>query len=249
MPDNAAMAHTLADPSSATPERSPQSPQSPHASPHRRLILRLLLIVAIAFAFGFALVPLYDVFCQATGFNGKTSDIRFVKGGLSPGDATLPGKDPLNLQNSAGNATLTASVGAPAPKVDTARLVTIEFTGTVMPGLPWDVRPLTTTLDLHPGELQTARFLVSNRSAETVTGHAVPSVTPGQAAQHFAKVDCFCFTQQTLLPGEAREMAVAFIVKPELAADVRTITLAYAFFRPPASASATAAPSSARGLP
>jgi len=189
----------------------------PLPPPHRQLILRLLLIVAIAFAFGFALVPLYDVFCQATGFNGKTGDGRFGKGGLQniPANAALP--------------------GAPSSRVDTSRLVTIEFTGTVMPGLPWDVRPLTTTIDLHPGELQTARFLVSNRSSETVTGHAVPSVTPGQAARHFDKIDCFCFTQQTLLPGEAREMAVAFIVKSELDSDVRTITLAYAFFKPPES--------------
>jgi cytochrome c oxidase assembly protein subunit 11 len=82
----------------------------------------------------------------------------------------------------------------------------------------------------------------------------VPSVTPGQAAQHFEKVDCFCFTQQSLLPGEARELAVAFIVKPAIDRDVRTVTLAYAFFRPPAtfnaapsSASANATPTPARG--
>ena len=210
-----------------------EHPLSPPIAPaHRRLVLRLLLVVAMAFAFGFALVPLYDVFCQATGFNGKTGDGRFGKGGLNAGDGLqrLSQRDSGSLQKNPANATFAAT---PTPRVDTSRLVTVEFTGTVMPGLPWEVRPLTTSLDLHPGELQTARFLVSNRSAETVTGHAVPSVTPGQAAQHFDKVDCFCFTQQTLLPGEAREMAVAFIVKPEIDRDVRTVTLAYAFFKPP----------------
>ena len=198
-------------------------PPTDRRPPHQTLVLRLLLIVGIAFAFGFALVPLYDVFCQATGFNGKTTDGRFTAGGL---------------QNSAGNATLA---------VDRSRLVTVEFTSTVMPGLPWEVRPLTTSLDLHPGEFQTARFLVSNHSGETMTAHAVPSVTPGQAAQHFEKVDCFCFTQQTLLPGEAREMAVSFIVKPALAHDVRTVSLAYAFFK--ATPANTAAINPARGQP
>lgn len=180
------------------------------AAPYRPLVARLLLIVAAAFAFGFALVPLYDVLCRVTGFNGKTADGRVGLGGLQ------------NIQ------------GVAASRVDKSRLVTVEFTTTVMPGLPWEVRPLSGPLELHPGELQTARFLVGNRSGETVTGHAVPSVSPGQAAQHFAKLDCFCFTQQTLTPGEAREMGVAFIVQPELDPKVSTITLAYTFYRPPA---------------
>jgi cytochrome c oxidase assembly protein subunit 11 len=217
-------------------DRTLRSPTLPTVrGAHRPLVLRLLLIVAGAFCFGFALVPLYDVFCKATGFNGKVplfgdlSGGRFAQGGLQPAGESPP------------------SAGAPAATtqtvVDTSRIVTVEFTGTVMPGLPWDVRPLTTTLDLHPGELQVARFLVHNRSSETVVGHAVPSVTPGQAAQHFDKIDCFCFTQQSLLPGEARELAVAFIVKPAIDRDVRTVTLAYAFFRPPATFKA--APSAA----
>lgn len=211
-------------------DRALHSPPLPTVrGTHRPLVLRLLLIVAAAFAFGFALVPLYDVFCKATGFNGKVlfGDLaggRFAQGGLQPTGESSP--------------SAAAPVATPQTKVDTSRIVTVEFTGTVMPGLPWDVRPLTTTLDLHPGELQVARFLVHNRSAETVIGHAVPSVTPGQAARHFEKIDCFCFTQQSLLPGEARELAVAFIVKPAIDPDVRTVTLAYAFFRPPATFSA-----------
>lgn len=192
--------------------------------PHRVLVLRLLLMVGLAFSFGFALVPLYDVFCKATGFNGKTTDGRFTQGGL---------------QQKTDRATLA---------VDSSRLVTVEFTSTVMPGLPWEVRPLSHQLDLHPGEFQTARFLVSNHSTETITAHAVPSVTPGQAAQHFEKIDCFCFTQQTLLPGEARELAVAFIVKPELDRQISTVSLAYSFFK--ATPSTTAAISATpRGQP
>jgi cytochrome c oxidase assembly protein subunit 11 len=174
---------------------------------HSRLIRRLLLLLAAAFAFAFALVPLYNVLCDATGFNGRTGNGRsgFGVGGLTGTDA-------------------------PAPRVDTARRVRVEFTGTVMPGLPWDMRPLTVDLDIHPGELQTVAYLVRNTSDRPVTGQAVPSVTPGQAAQHFEKIECFCFEQQTLGPGEAREMPLAFIVKPEVDRDISHITLSYAFF-------------------
>jgi cytochrome c oxidase assembly protein subunit 11 len=110
------------------------------------------------------------------------------------------------------------------------RVVTVEFTGTVMPGLPWEMRPLTGSLDLHPGELHQAKFLVHNNSDRTIVGQAVPSVSPGQAAQHFEKLDCFCFSQQTLAPGETKELPLTFIVKPEIDEQIRTVTLSYAFF-------------------
>jgi cytochrome c oxidase assembly protein subunit 11 len=181
----------------------------PAPASHDRLIGRLLLLVGGAFIFAFALVPLYNVLCQATGFNGKTAGLSsrsgFAVGGLN-----------------------TAAV--PAPRVDLGRTVRVEFTGTVMPGLPWDMRPLTTSLEIHPGELQQVSYLVRNTSDRAITGQAVPSVTPGQAAQHFEKIECFCFSQQTLGPGEAREMPLAFIVKPEVGREISQITLSYAFF-------------------
>jgi cytochrome c oxidase assembly protein subunit 11 len=180
--------------------RVPQTPS------HRRLVIRLLVLVAAAFAFGFALVPLYNVLCQVTGLNGRTKD------GLGAG----------GIVNS-----------RPASRVDTSRVVTVEFTETVMPGLPWEITPLTRSLDLHPGELHLVTYLVRNLSDKPIVGQAVPSVTPGQAAQHFDKLDCFCFRQQTLAPGEAREMPLTFIVKPEIDTDIRTVTLSYAFFSAP----------------
>ncbi|TXT31785.1 MAG: cytochrome c oxidase assembly protein subunit 11 [Rhodocyclaceae bacterium] len=182
----------------------------PTPARHNRLIGKLLLMVAGAFVFAFALVPLYDVLCAATGFNGKTAGQGVIRDGFGVG----------GLQTAA----------APASKVDTGRTVRVEFTGTVMPGLPWDMRPLTISLDIHPGELQQVSYLVRNTSNQTVTGQAVPSVTPGQAAQHFEKIECFCFSQQTLGPGEAREMPLAFIVKPEVDRNISHITLSYAFF-------------------
>lgn len=182
------------------------NPSLTTARSSRTLVFKLLLLVVGAFAFAFALVPLYDVLCAATGFNGKTGS---------------PGK--LGVGGIAGV--------APAPsRIDPGRVVTVEFTGTVMPGLPWEMRPLTTSMDLHPGELHMAKFLVHNSSDRAIVGQAVPSVSPGQAAQHFEKLDCFCFSQQTLAPGESRELPLTFIVKPEIDEKIRTVTLSYAFF-------------------
>lgn len=187
------------------------SPLPPPPAQHRRLVLKLVAAALAAFAFGFALVPLYDTLCQAIGLNGKG----FTVGGLT---ASRPASE----------------------RVDRSRVVTVEFTGTVMPGLPWEIRPLTRSVDLHPGEMQAGRFLVHNRSDRPVIGQAVPSVSPGQAAAYFEKIDCFCFARQTLAPGEARELPVVFIVKPELDAAIRTVTLSYAFFAAPEDAPAGA---------
>lgn len=182
--------------------------EQPRPRSNGRLIGKLVAIVAAAFGFGFAMVPLYDVFCEATGFNGKTRS-GMQAGGLATGE------------------------GAAASRIDKTRKVTVEFTGTVMPGLPWEMRPLTNSLEIHPGEMQQVKYLVHNASNQTIVGQAVPSVSPGQAAQHFEKLDCFCFKQQTLAPGETREMPLTFIVKPEIDAKIRTVTLSYAFFKAP----------------
>ncbi len=179
---------------------------------HGRLIGKLAAIVLASFAFGFALVPLYDVLCAVTGFNGKTE-----------GGKTLSGF-------SLGGLSADSGTNAAPSRIDRSRTVSVEFTGTVMPGLPWDMRPLTFKLDVHPGEMQLVKYLVRNTSDQPIIGQAVPSVTPGQAAQHFDKIECFCFSQQTLAPGESREMPLSFIVKPEIDRDIRHITLSYAFF-------------------
>ncbi len=188
----------------------PDQPNQSPARSHRQLVIKLLAVVTLAFAFGFALVPLYDVLCNVTGLNGKTS---------------------VAKSGSLGLGGITANATAPASRIDLSRIVTVEFTGTVMPGLPWEMVPLTASLDLHPGELHQTKFRVHNRSDKPIVGQAIPSVSPGLAAQHFEKLDCFCFAQQTLAPGETREMPLTFIVQPEIDKDIRTITLAYAFFK------------------
>jgi len=109
----------------------------------------------------------------------------------------------------------------------------VQFTSTLMPGLPWEIRPLEPAIELHPGELRTTRFLVRNLSDQTIVGQAVPSVSPTVAARSFQKLDCFCFTQQTLAPGESREMALTFVVDSGISKDISELTLAYAFFPAP----------------
>lgn len=113
---------------------------------------------------------------------------------------------------------------------DAARTVTVEFSGNVATGLPWEFRPMTKRLEVHPGDTVTVNYYVRNTAAEAVTGQAVPSVAPSVAAPYFKKIECFCFTQQQLQAGEAREMPVRFTVQPDLAPEVETITLSYAFF-------------------
>ena len=117
-----------------------------------------------------------------------------------------------------------------AQPVDMNRTVTVEFTGLATSGLPWEFRPMVKKLDVHPGQTMEVKYLARNLAPEELTGQAVPSVTPGVSATHFNKIECFCFTQQTLKPGETREMPVRFVVDAGLDNDVHTITLSYSFF-------------------
>jgi cytochrome c oxidase assembly protein subunit 11 len=167
------------------------------AERNRRLTGKLAVAALLMFGFGFALVPLYDVFCDITGLNGKTGR---------------------------------AEAETLSAKVDTSRWVTVEFTGSTAQGMPWEFRPMQKKLRVHPGQSTVANYYVRNTTAEPIVGRAIPSVTPGAAAAHFKKIECFCFSEQMLQPGEAREMPVRFTVAPELAATIGTVTLSYTFF-------------------
>lgn len=114
-------------------------------------------------------------------------------------------------------------------QVDAARTVRIEFDSNVR-GLPWTFRPLEPIVGVHPGEVRQAVFEIANTTDRPMTGQAIPSYGPPDAAQYFRKLECFCFAQQTLAPGERRQMPVVFVVDPQLPVDVATITLSYTFF-------------------
>jgi len=165
---------------------------------NRRLIARLGLVVVGMFGFGFALVPLYDVFCDITGINGKGNGNAVEK------SATMP--------------------------ADLERWVTVEFMAHVQGNLAWEFRPETKKIKVHPGQATDVMYYARNATDRQVVAHAVPSVAPALASKYFTKTECFCFTQQTLGPGEEKEMPVRFIVDPDLPDEVMTLTLSYTFF-------------------
>jgi cytochrome c oxidase assembly protein subunit 11 len=121
---------------------------------------------------------------------------------------------------------------APLPsntQVDTSRRVAIGFDSNTQ-RLPWTFKPLDANVSVHPGELMQVTYEVRNTLDRPVTGQAVPSYAPRNAAEYFKKLECFCFKQQTLAPGEVRRMPVVFVVDPALPQSVREITLSYTFF-------------------
>ena len=148
------------------------------------------------FAFGYALVPLYRVYCDLTG---------------------------------RGSTTAASESAIRAVDVDDERLVTVVF-DTNTRDIPWTFKAERHKTRIRPGELSEAVFLVENRSGRTVTGRAIPSVSPVQAGIYVSKMDCFCFSEQVLAPGETREMPVRFIVDTDLPERFSSLTLSYTFF-------------------
>ena len=163
---------------------------------NRKLLTRLLGMSVVMFGFGFALVPLYDVFCEITGFGGRT------------------------------NTEAAAAVEAP----DLTREIRVEFVTTVNEYAPWDLKPDADSMIVHPGKLYFATFTAENLTDKEKVGQAVPSVAPIAAAEHFQKLECFCFENQEFAAKESRAMPLQFIVDPDIPEYVDTITLQYTFF-------------------
>jgi len=115
-------------------------------------------------------------------------------------------------------------------QIDTSRLVTVEFDANLRTNLPWTFTPVEKSVRVHPGALTQVTYEVRNRSDRSVTGQAIPSFGPQVAGGYFKKLDCFCFTQQTLAPGEVRLMPVVFVIEPGFPQDLNTVTLSYTFF-------------------
>ena len=166
--------------------------------------LKLAGVAVLAFAFTFSLVPLYRIACE------KVFGIR--------------------LEGGTGQARAGAAAEAGAAERQ-SRTVRVQFDGGVNSKLPWAFEPEQLTMDVVPGELNEALYLARNDGDRPIVGSAVPSVAPARASAHFTKTECFCFTAQTLQPGESRDMPVRFIVDRDLPADVKTITLSYTFFK------------------
>jgi len=171
-------------------------------SDNLRLVGKLVVVTALMFGFGYALVPMYRAICAALGINVLSVSELQTQAGRS---AT-----PLNGQ------------------VDRTRTITIEFDANARG--PWDFKPAQRSVDVHPGELTTVMYEFRNVQNRTMAAQAIPSYAPTQAMAHFNKLECFCFSEYTLAPGEKRQWPVVFVIDPKLPKDVRTITLSYTFF-------------------
>jgi len=186
-------------------------------SANLRMVGKLCVVAAGMFAFGYGLIPLYKHICELTGVNI-----------LALGEKQVPG----------------GATGAPNSQVDLSRTITVEFDANARG--PWAFKPAVSTLQVHPGQLATVMYQFQNTQDRRMSAQAIPSYAPRQAAAHFNKVECFCFNQYTLDPGEKKEWPVAFVIDPKLSKDVTTITLSYTFFevgsRTPAAPTAAVAP-------
>ena len=168
-----------------------------------RMVRKLAVITVLMFAFGYALVPIYKSICTALGINVLSLAELDVQGGSK------------------------ASIGKNT-QIDLSRTITIEFDANVRG--PWEFKPEKRSVDVHPGELTTVMYEFRNVQNRTMAAQAIPSYAPMQAMPHFNKLECFCFNEYTLKPGESKRWPVVFVIDSKLSKDVKTITLSYTFF-------------------
>jgi cytochrome c oxidase assembly protein subunit 11 len=173
---------------------------SQHNNKNTKFALILVSFVAGMVGLSFASVPLYQLFCQVTGYGGT-----------------------LNTE------------GVVASSNVSERTIKIRFDANINPKLQWKFKPLQNEVTVKLGEQKLAFYEAKNISNKALTGQAIYNVTPYKAAQYFSKIDCFCFTEQTLASGQVVPMPVQFYVDPEILTDPNTkeitaITLSYTFY-------------------
>lgn len=167
---------------------------------NRKIVSRLLVFVVFMSCFGFALVPLYDVFCDVTGL--RFTDLE---------------------EKAASNQTVTS-------RVDEHRTVKVQFVANMNTGGRWTFKPDIFEMEVHPGKLEETIFYAENLSQMKKVAQAVPDVLPKVATPYFHKTECFCFNEQAFEPQEGKDMPLRFVVDPELPEKIKTITLSYTFF-------------------
>jgi cytochrome c oxidase assembly protein subunit 11 len=194
---------------------------------NRRLLAKLVVVVVMMFGFGYALVPLYRAICNALGINVLTlSDQRIASGSWS------------------------GRAAAPNTQVDATRTITVEFDANARG--PWDFKPAQSSLQVHPGQIATVMYEFKNKQNRTMAAQAIPSYAPMQAGAYFTKLECFCFAEHQLAPGQSKQWPVVFVIDAKLPKDVTTVTLSYTFFevggKVPAAPIASVAPASKGGV-
>lgn len=169
------------------------------SSANTRLVKKLLFATVGMFGFGFAMVPMYDVICDITGLNGKTSGRYTVESEVSP--STLEQRE-----------------------------ITVQFMAQNAAGMDWVFRAVDPQVKVKPGEVKVVSYLAKNTHDFEMTGQAIPSVAPNEAAQYLKKLECFCFAEQVLAPGEEAEMAIRFFIDKDIPEHISKLTLSYSLF-------------------
>jgi cytochrome c oxidase assembly protein subunit 11 len=177
-----------------------EPPQTTSSQRSNRVVVgTCLAFVGGMVGMAYAAVPLYDMFCRVTGYNGTTQRVEQAS------DVILDEK------------------------------VKVTFDANTSGGLPWEFKPVQRDIDIRIGETVQVMYKAKNLSSKPTTGQATFNVTPMQAGAYFNKVQCFCFTETTLQPGEEMEMPVVFFVDPDMVKavetkDIKTLTLSYTFY-------------------
>ncbi|WP_370652439.1 cytochrome c oxidase assembly protein [Aquabacterium sp.] len=166
------------------------------------MVGKLVVVTCLMFAFGYAMVPMYKSICKALGINV-----------LSLTEQVIPGASAKSRPNT---------------QVDTSRTISVEFDANAR-GV-WEFKPEVSSMQVHPGQMTTVMYEFRNTQNRTMAAQAIPSYAPKQATAHFNKLQCFCFNEYILKPGETKRWPVVFVIDPQLPKDVATITLSYTFF-------------------
>ena len=163
----------------------------------KKTIRTLCFAVLGMFTFSFALVPLYNVFCEVTGLNGKIE---------------LKATNDTNIE------------------IEDGRDVSIQFVSHNNEEMPWTFEPSEDSIKIKTGKYHTATFYVKNPTNRTMTAQAIPSVAPSNAASHLKKLECFCFEEQELAPGEDALLPVRLIFDDKLPSAINSVVLSYTIF-------------------
>ncbi len=163
----------------------------------RKFWIKLISAPILMFFFAYALVPIYEVLCEITGFNGKTGVVETEKHYV----------------------------------VDEKRLVKVSFFASTMAGFPVQFGSKVASMEVVPGKFYTTSYIAKNNTDQVIVGQAIPSVAPSDAAIHFKKLECFCFTNQTFQPHEEVEMSLRFVIEPDISEHIKDVSLSYNFFK------------------
>lgn len=223
-------------------QKQRQGPQLSQEARNVQVAWYAAAVVVGALGATYAAVPLYKVFCQTTGFGGTTQRMQISRDDGEESTARRVLRQALDKipVTSARVHTWTDEEAAnrlsKLKPVANADLLTVRFDTTVGDVLPWSFVPVQVDVKVVPGETALSFFRVTNHSDKAITGVATYNVHPPKVGLYFQKIQCFCFEEQRLLPGETVDMPVFFFIDPEFLQDpqisyVRSITLSYTFFK------------------